>query len=434
MRKNDDLVRIKMVFDCVDMQGEIVKERIRAMAKDKLENLEQGQQDSGTMQEAAMEQLNSDVGNSIADRVDTLRSEDTLTRDERQEETRGHRGVPRKRRGGSSFGRKPFFRRPWPIVAAASLALVVCVAGFGLIASSGSDKANYSPESARNFDLFDNETSQISPSSEIADKALLESERSEAGGSEPAGQAGASVDEAMGKKIIYTAQASLKVNDVAVAMRDIEARTVSLGGYIAQSSYTENDGRGSISIKVPQNKYTEFKDGLALWGTVLELKQSSNDVGLQYFDTEARMKNLEAQEQRYLEILQGARTIDEILKVEKSLSEVRVKIESYKGQLRYWDNQVDYAQLTLTLRQANQDLTAPVKDPWEPMSFSKTLTACKNAFLKTISTLWNGLNYLLVMIAYLLPVLVVGGVVWAIFWTRKRKRRRKQQTEGVDTD
>ncbi|MCL1791577.1 MAG: DUF4349 domain-containing protein [Peptococcaceae bacterium] len=320
--------------------------------------------------------------------------------------------------------KKPLGRRVWPVSGAVLLILVVCVAGFGCSKDMRNESAPYE------YGMYDarDEGFAANNSNDYEVPETAESGRySTAPLSPSVDQAGGSVEETLGKKIVYSAQATLKVDSVTEAVKAIEEKTISMGGYIVQSTYAENDLRANISIKVPQNRFSEFKDGIVAWGTVLELRQSSDDIGLQYFDMEARMKNLEAQEQRYLEILQDARTVDEILKVQKSLTDVRTSIESYKGQLRYWDNQVDYAQVSLMLRQGNQDLI--VSDPWEPTSFSKTLTACKNAILKTISTLWNVLNYWLVGMAYLSPILVVGGVILAVVLLLRRRRRRGGKPE-----
>ncbi|MCL1917836.1 MAG: DUF4349 domain-containing protein [Peptococcaceae bacterium] len=227
------------------------------------------------------------------------------------------------------------------------------------------------------------------------------------------------VDTNMGKKIVYTAWATLEVDDVAHSIKNIEAETLSIGGYVAQSEYWGNGTKATIVLKIPIHKYTEFKDGLEAWGNVEELTQSSEDIGLQYYDTEARLKSLEAQEQRYLGILNEAGTVEQILNVEKALSDVRTRIESLKGQLRYWDNQVDYSQLTLTLHHSNTG-----EGFWAPTPLGTTLETCWNAIAVSLGLAWNMLNYALVVIAFLSPALLVGGLVLVWFFLRRIKKRK----------
>jgi len=216
-------------------------------------------------------------------------------------------------------------------------------------------------------------------------------------------------------KIIYTLEASLKTNEVNATVKEIEAKVKAIGGYISDASQTDIDGQvvANLTIKVPTTEFENFKNVLPEYGTISNQNLYTNDITLDYLDAETRLRSWEAQEKRYLEILQQANTVEEILKIEDSLANVRREIEVLKGQLRYWDNKVDYSEIRLSI--SSQQNTININDPWRPLSFHNTIIAAKNAIMKTISFLWNSLNYIIVFLGYALPIGILLAIVWFIY-------------------
>ena len=76
---------------------------------------------------------------------------------------------------------------------------------------------------------------------------------------------------------------------------------------------------------------------------------NSDDVTEQYIDLAARLKNAQLQETRYVEILQTAKTVEEMIQVETALANVRSTIESLTGQIQYLDSQTNFSTITITL-------------------------------------------------------------------------------------
>jgi len=227
-------------------------------------------------------------------------------------------------------------------------------------------------------------------------------------------------------KIIYTFEASLKANDVSIAVKAIENRVKSIGGYISEARQNNIDEQVTayLTIKVPVSEFENFKNILPEFGTISHQNLFTNDITLDYLDVETRLRSWEAQEKRYLELLQKANTVEEILRIEDSLANVRREIEVLKGQLRYWDNKVDYSEVRLNISSNHNTLN--INDPWRPLSFQSTLLAAKNALIKTISFLWNSLNYIVVFLGYALPIILIVAVAWFIykFWFKKIKDNR----------
>lgn len=239
------------------------------------------------------------------------------------------------------------------------------------------------------------------------------------------GEAGIEEAQSMESKIIYILEASLKSDDVMASVAAVEEKIKSVGGYIAESRQNNEQDHISayLTLRVPAAEFESFRGNLSQFGTVSNQNLFTDDVSLEYFDVETRLRSWEAQEKRYLEILQQAKTVEEILRIEESLANVRREMESLKGQLKYWDNRVEYSEIRLNIYPNQSNLS--VNDPWQPVSLQSTLNAAKNAVVKTISFLWNSLNYVVVFIGYALPVAVILGALWLIY--RKIRKSKEGQ-------
>lgn len=240
--------------------------------------------------------------------------------------------------------------------------------------------------------------------------------------SEPQTATNEAVADTIEQKIIYVLELSLKSDDVPASVKALEEKVKAAGGYIAESRQNnyENKTTAFLSLRVPADQFNSFKGDLAQYGIVENEHLYTDDVSRQYFDVQSRLRSWEAQEKRYLEILQQAKTVEDILKIEDSLANVRREMESLKGQLKYWDNKVQYSEIRINIYPTQTNLN--VNDPWQPVSLESTFTAAKNAVIKTISFIWNALNYLIVFVGYLIPVAVVLLIAWLVYRYWKRKK------------
>jgi hypothetical protein len=77
-----------------------------------------------------------------------------------------------------------------------------------------------------------------------------------------------------------------------------------------------------------------------------------------YFDTDARLKHARVMEQRLIDMLKTKTgKVSDLLQVEKELARVREEIEKMQGELKYWDSQVQFATVTISL--AEKDMEEP---------------------------------------------------------------------------
>ncbi|MBI4591894.1 DUF4349 domain-containing protein [Candidatus Uhrbacteria bacterium] len=155
------------------------------------------------------------------------------------------------------------------------------------------------------------------------------------------------------EKIIKTGSLDLVVDKAQQSLSDIETITNQAGGYVETSTLQEHeDGTtsGYVTMRVPADQFDATMAGVKELALVVERETSSaEDVTEQYIDLAARLKNAQAQEARYVEILDVANTVEEILQIEEALGNIRGYIESLQGQLNYLDSLTGFSTITISL-------------------------------------------------------------------------------------
>ena len=140
------------------------------------------------------------------------------------------------------------------------------------------------------------------------------------------------------RMIVRTGEISLVVKDVVGTQNEVAQLAVSLGGYVVSSriSGEEEDRRGRISIRVPDEKFEQALAELRDLSVRVESESTdSQDVTEEYVDLQSRLKNAQATENQYLALLQKAENVEDILRIYERLSQVRNEIEQIKGRIQY---------------------------------------------------------------------------------------------------
>ena len=182
-------------------------------------------------------------------------------------------------------------------------------------------------------------------------------ERSAAADAEqPEGGGGGSLP-SVGPRVIQTASLTVLVPRDSFDARVEEARSLAagLGGFVVSSTAAQGADRrlvrGTLVLRVPARSYAEAMEALAGLGRVDARRETGQDVSQELVDLEARARHLEAVERQLLELLGRARTVAAALAVQSRLNEVQLQLEQTRGRLRYLDDQVTFATISLSLRE-----------------------------------------------------------------------------------
>jgi len=163
------------------------------------------------------------------------------------------------------------------------------------------------------------------------------------------------------RKLIRNASVELEIVSFDDAVQKITAFANEERGYVATTnSQKQANGklRGEVIVKVLPENLDRFLQKIRGLGELKNQTLGTEDVTKAYFDTDARLKNARVMEQRLIEMLQTKTgKVSDLLQVEKELGRVREDIEKMQGELKYWDSQVQFATVTISL--AEKDMEEP---------------------------------------------------------------------------
>src|SRR6266481_4224684 len=170
--------------------------------------------------------------------------------------------------------------------------------------------------------------------------------------------------EVVNRKLIRNAIVELEILSFDNAVQKITAVANEEHGYIATTdSEKQANGkrRGQVVVKVLPENLDRFLQKIRSLGELKNQTLGTEDVTKAYFDTDARLKNAHVMEQRLIDMLKTKTgKVSDLLQVEKELGRVREEIEKMQGELKYWDSQVQFATVTISLTE---------KDMEEPAAF-----------------------------------------------------------------
>ncbi len=182
----------------------------------------------------------------------------------------------------------------------------------------------------------------------------------------------------LGRKLVRQATVSLEVEDVGVAVRQVETIAAGAGGFVSASSVfvedppepvedgvspPERTESATVTIRVPSAVYSSVLNQLReIAGEVRSESSTTSDRTADFVDMEARLRNLEATEVTYLALLEKAETVADILTVQERINDVRLEIELIQGNINLLNDLSDLATIVIQLQ---PPLVAP-SEPGEP--------------------------------------------------------------------
>lgn len=121
-----------------------------------------------------------------------------------------------------------------------------------------------------------------------------------------------------------------------------------MGGFTLDSHQDER--RLRVTLRIPARHFEQALRRLAKLGKVDRRTISGKDVTVEYVDLSMRLKNAQRMRQRYLELIQRAENVHQVLAVQKELERVTATIESLKGRISVIESQVSMSTIRLTLK------------------------------------------------------------------------------------
>jgi Domain of unknown function (DUF4349)/Putative zinc-finger len=191
------------------------------------------------------------------------------------------------------------------------------------------------------------------------------------------------------RKLIRNATVQLEIVSFDDVVQKITAFANEEHGYVATtSSQKQANGklRGEVVVKVLPENLERFLQKIRGLGELKNQTLGTEDVTKAYFDTDARLKNARVMEQRLIDMLKTKTgKVSDLLQVEKELGRVREDIEKMQGELKYWDSQVQFATVTISLAE---------KDMEEPAAFLIKERAQLSLYAPDVEKIYNDIKAL----------------------------------------
>ena len=213
------------------------------------------------------------------------------------------------------------------------------------------------------------------------------------------------------RKLIRTYNLDVETLEFDEFVSALTAEVNSLGGYIESSSVNGNSYNYSSSryanftCRIPAEKVPAFLNTIDGLGNVTYSYENTTDVTLTYVDTEARIKSLQTEYNRLLELLAEADSIDTIILLEQRITDVRYQIESYTSQLRTYDNLVDYSTVTLGVNEVKRVSAGEKETVWERIS---------SDFGDNVYDIWIGAQDFFVWFVANIPYFIIWAAIIAV--------------------
>lgn len=237
------------------------------------------------------------------------------------------------------------------------------------------------------------------------------------------------------RKLIKTVNISAETEQFDILMPSLQEQVKQLGGYIEEISIYNNENYyvesrmetlrdAGMTARVPKENLDSFLAQVGEQSNVVSQSERVEDVTLQYVDLDSHKRVLVAEQERLIELLEQAETVEDLIAIEGRLSEVRYQIESMESQLRTYDNRIDYSTVELSITEVRK---------YSPPQEATVWQRIESGFMKSLDDIGFSIRDMAIGFVIDIPYIVlfligiaVAAAVLRILWKVWKKRRAKR--------
>src|SRR5690554_286286 len=213
------------------------------------------------------------------------------------------------------------------------------------------------------------------------------------------------------RKVIKEGDISFETSDIKATRKLIAASLKKYEAYVSNDNVFDYKDKVEqrLTVRVSSGNFELLLDEISSSAKKIDSKNINVlDVTEEFIDIEARVKTKKELEDRYIALLNKAQTVEDILKIEKEIGQLRADIESVEGRLKYLKDKISYSTLSIQFYEK------------ESISFgflSKVGNALKNG--------WSHLLWFLIGLANLWAFILVAMVIIVAVRRYRKKKRGK---------
>jgi hypothetical protein len=198
------------------------------------------------------------------------------------------------------------------------------------------------------------------------------------------------------------------------AVGDLTFIAEKYGGFVISSS-TNNDRSGTFVLRIPAKRFDRALGAIRDLATHVRFQEvRGDDVTAEFIDQQARLRILLARKALLFDLFQKATTTEEILRMSNQLDDVQLRIEQIQGQIKFINDQVAESTLRVSIQEQNAPKAATQTDVDNP-DLGSSVDLAVQGFLRIVGAVIVGLGYLI-------PLTLLGVIVWFVVWTIRRSR------------
>ena len=307
------------------------------------------------------------------------------------------------------------------LAAIAVLAASLCLTGCG--GSSNMNSAAYKEETAAAGDY--------AYASYAAEEAVAMAEGEEYKADGGSGSTESALRAQDGQKIVYTGNLSIQTLEYDKSAASIRKKIKDAGGFSEAESERDNDyywysyNSGSnntrylnITARIPSEKFEDFINSLSGDGKIMSRSVNAENISQVYANKETYKKSLEKEQERLLEMMDKAETIEDMITVESRLSEVERQLNVYKTDLAQMDKDVEFSTIYIELKE--------VKRYTEEVNSTTFGEEVKYAFEDAINSFRNFCEGIVLFVVRNFPYLIILAVILALIIRAIGRSRAKR--------
>ncbi len=155
--------------------------------------------------------------------------------------------------------------------------------------------------------------------------------------------------------IIYTAQLTVRAQNVGSAAAKAAQVTDGVGGYVSNETTSANpdhpsEATATVQLKIPVASYPATLGQLAgSLGTQLSLQEQAQDVTEQVADVNSQVASYQAAIAQLRALLAHAGSVGDLLSVQNQINNEESALEAMQAQQRALSHETSYATVTLTI-------------------------------------------------------------------------------------
>jgi hypothetical protein len=236
-----------------------------------------------------------------------------------------------------------------------------------------------------------------------------------------------STAEAFDRKIVRNADITIEVASTTDAQHSVTSIAESHGGFVVTSEAKQRENVDpaqrtldiKLVVRIPATSFGPTLDEIKkLAANIPEANVTGQDVTEEFIDLEARIKTQKALEVQFLEIMKGARKVEDALEVQRQIADVRTDIEKLEGRKRFLENRSSLSTITVNIQTPKPMMAVSTT------GFGRTLRDAVSESLELASGMVVFfLRSVIVLIPLLVLVVLPSGLVFRYFMRRARRMR-----------